>query len=222
MCVTAISSILFRAAEEFEFWFFLKELYPMVTVKLLSTLSWHSEMGNNECESWWNNFWFDFVLESLENEMQTSSVMWDTTVYNTSFFLLASFLSASRRISLYSFCVSPLGTEGLPGLRGVGAVGSLGKGRSAWPKRLWSCSQRRGWEVEEYPFFFFSFSCLLPKKGLDVECWPITMWVSPHTKKRGGLCKYSQTTEINRAEKKSGKKSARLRLKGFCCWFWVF
>lgn len=33
----------------------------------------------------------------------------------------------------------------------------------------------------------------------------------------GGLCEYRETTEINRAEKNSGKKSARLRVNGFCC-----
>lgn len=35
--------------------------------------------------------------------MQTSSVMWDTTVYNTSFFLLASFPSAEYLYSLSVF-----------------------------------------------------------------------------------------------------------------------
>lgn len=72
------------------------------------------------------------------------------------------------------------------------------------------------------PFSFFS--CPLPKNGLDVGCSPITMWVSPQKKKKeeeedggGGLCEYSETTEINRAEKNSGKKSARLRVKGFYC-----
>lgn len=34
----------------------------------------------------------------------------------------------------------------------------------------------------------------------------------------GGPCGYSETTGINRAEKNSGKKSAQLRVKGFCCW----
>lgn len=33
----------------------------------------------------------------------------------------------------------------------------------------------------------------------------------------GGLCEYSETTEINRAEKHSGKKTAWLRVKRFYC-----
>jgi len=69
------------------------------------------------------------------------------------------------------------------------------------------------------PFSFFP--CLLPKKDwmLDVD---LSQCGSVHKKKRrgmegGGLCEYSETTEINRAEKNSGKKSARLRVKGFYC-----
>lgn len=203
----------------------------MVVLKLLSTLSWHSEVGNNECKCWWNKFWFDFVLESLENEMQTSSVMWDTIVYNTSFFLLASFSSASCRISLLSFCVSAKEQ------RACLVCVELG----CWEYGKWmQCvaqvylilfsKQKRLGNIPSPPLPppFSLFPVSFQKKGLDVRYWPITMWVSPQKKNRrrriggGGLCKYSETTEINRAEKNSGKKSAWLRVKGFCCWLWVF
>lgn len=137
-----------------------------------------------------------------------------------------------QNIFVVFLCFSP-GSRGLDWFVWSGAAWNVGKGCSAWPKCAWSCSQRSSWKVGEHPFSsspspFLFFSCLLPKKGLDVGCWPITMWVSPQKKRRrrrmggGGLCEYSETTEINRAEKNSGKKSARLRVKGFYCWFWVF
>lgn len=104
--------------------------------------------------------------------MQTSSVMWDTIVYNTSFFLFASFSSASCRISLLSFCISPQGAEGLSGLCGVGLLGVWEMGAVHGPSVFDPVLKAE--KVGEHPFSsspspFLSFSCLLPKKGLDVR-----------------------------------------------------
>ena len=160
-------------------------VYHVATLKLLSPLFWHLEVGKDECKWWWNKFWLEFVLKNVENEMQTAFVMPDRSVYNTYLLLLSPspLLLAEYLCSLSVFL--------------------------SWEQRaLWVCVERGCWEYVKGMQRKAPVCLILPlKEQLEgwgtsllllslffpvsfqkkTGCWMLTYHnVGQSTKKRGG------------------------------------